>query len=333
MGRPNSGGGGVKAVIYWPDAKQVSRIYMWGPEGAATSIKSSGSWHRAIVRLISSDQNALTECEESVAEEIDGLSEREEKAGRGKRKRASVRNNATANQVGQAFGERPKTQGFVAELDKDRKVQKKISKRHQDDAGEDVSWQVLKESKDARKRLFSELGDDEEDVQKINSENENNLEISDGSIREDGTDDDEPAETASDSDQIVKELREAAKESASNFFSVITKNFFKPGSDTCKYVEIVEIPKDVPKVDFSKGTNVFVPVSEKNKIKVNGGGDPAKMARLGLIALYGRDILKSAKGHRSGSKAMRADVLRALLCPEGNPCVKIAHDFTFSVVN
>lgn len=62
---------------------------------------------------------------------------------------------------------------------------------------------------------------------------------------------------------------------------------------------------------------MLVPLSLKNHIKREGDGDPAKMVRLGLIGLYGRETLLAedltAKGLRTGQKGMKPAVREALL--------------------
>jgi hypothetical protein len=62
---------------------------------------------------------------------------------------------------------------------------------------------------------------------------------------------------------------------------------------------------------------VFITVSEKNRIKSEGGGDPAKMIRMCLVSLFGQKNVEAedftAKGQRAGTKGIRDSVRSAIL--------------------
>lgn len=57
---------------------------------------------------------------------------------------------------------------------------------------------------------------------------------------------------------------------------------------------------------------MFISNKDKNNIKADGGGDPTKMTRMTLIALFGRETLAgsaiTAIGTKAGTLGMRKNV-------------------------
>lgn len=83
-----------------------------------------------------------------------------------------------------------------------------------------------------------------------------------------------------------------------------------------QYAEPLDIPAEVPKVEISRKSKVYITVADKTTIKADGGGDPAKMTRMVLVALFGRSALEenaiTAKGQKSGTLGIRKHVRAAI---------------------
>lgn len=68
--------------------------------------------------------------------------------------------------------------------------------------------------------------------------------------------------------------------------------------------------------ELSRRTKVFISNADKNSMKRDGEGDPGKMVRLGIMALYGTDVFERedivAIGNKKGSKGIPKNVREAL---------------------
>lgn len=140
----------TKAVIYWPDTEQVSVVSLAllneedRYQDAVTTIKCGTKYHKAVVKLISSDERVLQYKADQVAEEIEEKEKQRTEAelakeGRGKRskKAVTVTGSASANQLASALGERlkatPQQAGKVKKLSEAQKGAEKARREAQDD--------------------------------------------------------------------------------------------------------------------------------------------------------------------------------------------------------
>ncbi|KAJ1526445.1 hypothetical protein ONE63_009579 [Megalurothrips usitatus] len=310
--------GKTKAVVYWLDSEQVSSedLSKINEEdrhvGAITTVKSGNKFHRGVVRFISSDILKLSEKEEEICLEIEEMVQKRKdaendalKKGRGnRRKRVSAASTASANQVASAVGERlkPLTPQQVQKA-KEVAAARKATEASQRAAQDEVDQEVLRDAIDDDDLFVESDGDDH---------------VDDGhDVKKSGNEDDSVSNDNTNCCKHCLDLQQAYKD-LPNYLRVLTRfsEFAQGTKGTIEYLEVLPVPSDTPKVGLTKGSKVFLSISDKNSIKRDGDGDPSKMTRLALLAVFGRQNVETteltAKGQKKGCKGIRPHVLKAL---------------------
>ncbi|KAK3909734.1 Squamosa promoter-binding-like protein 7 [Frankliniella fusca] len=318
--------GKTKVVVHWVDEAKASieDLSLINEEdryvSAPTSVKVGNRYHKAIVRFISSDALKLDDEESKLIKELEEQEEERkrqessDKRGRSSRhKKGTPTGAASSNQVASAVGERLKPTPDQAAKSKELAEAKKAQELAQIKAQATVDAQVmayLNPDSDVSRNLFGTNNPNSDDDRESVDAN-------------DGTSSDEEQQEYSSTSVTntccshCKDLQIAYKHSPL-FVRALERfsNFAGKSEGGIQYLEILPVPDDVPKVELSKGSQVWISVSDKNSIKRDGDGDPAKMTRLTLMYLFGRENLEAeqltAKGTRKGTKGIRKNVLAAI---------------------
>ncbi|KAJ1519021.1 hypothetical protein ONE63_011398 [Megalurothrips usitatus] len=272
--------------------------------------------------------------------------------GRGRRSKKSVAvpGSASANQVSSALGERikptPQQTSKVQKLNQSRKETEKAHREAQDD----VDRRVLAEASDKGKtsdngsqalteasgksktsvsgsRALTETGGtrneasgstvskqlfaaDESADEDCFSSDDNNNEFSESETEE------KKSENFENCCEHCRALRKSYNQSGALFMKALGVYVNDSSGVGVQFAELLDIPADVPKVEISKKSKVFITVADENAIKADGAGDPSKMTRMALVALFGRQALEqnaiTAMGQKSGTLGIRKNVRSAI---------------------
>ncbi|KAK3924211.1 Collagen alpha-1(XXVII) chain, partial [Frankliniella fusca] len=157
------------------------------------------------------------------------------------------------------------------------------------------------------KQLFTEESEEEHE----DSESDNGIDFSEH-------DDEEHSgkEDVSSCCQHCLSLRKAYSKSGSLFVQALNVFGRVSSGSGIQYAELLPIPAGTKKCELSQKSNVFISIADKNEIKADGEGDPSKMTRMCLVALYGREFLEknavTAKGTKAGTLGIPSRVRKAI---------------------
>ncbi|XP_034236355.1 uncharacterized protein LOC117642373 [Thrips palmi] len=326
----------TKALLHWTETEQASVVDLSlireedRVVGAPTVVKHGQKYHKAIVRLISSDSLKLEEAEENLCLEIEEALQKKKTAELESKRRALRHRKpaaqpgaASLNLVASALGERFKPTSQQAPKVKELTSAKRAATRAQNNAQDDVDREALSEST-PRKRLFSDNVNPHDDY----------LEDNDCQASDDGIDfleemDIDETERSVANERSVtkpdsnccshcKDLKKALNRPGSMFVKALAIFGNIATSPNVKYAELLPIPDDIPKCELTKDMQpkVYIRISDKSSIKVSAKGDPAKLVRLTLVCLFGRETLLNnyvtALGLRPGTLGVRENVRNAM---------------------
>ncbi|XP_052126229.1 uncharacterized protein LOC113204685 [Frankliniella occidentalis] len=298
--------GKTKAVLLWSDTEQVSieDLSVINDEdryhGACSTVKSGNKIQRVVVKFISSDELKLQEEESKVLDEIEIIvRDRVAQNVPGQRKSRSRKavvldGTATNNQVAFALGERKKPSG--QQLSKKKKIEgeKKLASQAHRDAQDTLDRAAAEPI--SRRELFAsddeaESNDETDESAALFYSDEENMDSTEGPING--------------CCQHCVALRKAYTQSGALFVRTLANFASISAGVGTKFAELRPIPSDRACCEVTKGSKVFITNADKNAIKSEYRGDPAKMTRATLVSLYGRDLLErqavTARGSKQGT--------------------------------
>ncbi|KAK3909693.1 hypothetical protein KUF71_019702 [Frankliniella fusca] len=295
---------------------------------------------------IPSDKLKLKEEEDKVSEEIkaklqEAAAQSVNTSGcRGRRQRHQSQKDGVASEnfIASALGNRLKPNNVQAPQAKQLMLERKAAAAAQDE----VDRMVLGEENESLGKGSgprSELFLDKQKGAALNSEAEEDVSDKESVVLGYVSDEEEAPVEPDRSKCCIHciKLTKASKQSPALFVKALSNFTGLTGASGVQYLEVLPIPDNIPRVELSKGTGVFIRVSDKNHIKSNESGDPSQMARMGLLALFGRENSErehiNAKGSKAGSKGIRKHVRESLLAFVNRNKAKSYQDLVESKLN
>ncbi|KAK3925966.1 Chromodomain-helicase-DNA-binding protein Mi-2-like protein, partial [Frankliniella fusca] len=317
-----------KALVFWEKEKKTGIEPITSvPEssrfvGAATPVLFSGNkkFYPAKILMLSEDDKALEEKANAVAMDLMKKSDVSKKNPVKKRsgKKISKAGSASDRDIALALGKKapvPKLQEEQANASKKAVKSVKVSKAKGQNQLDAQVMSTIKRS------LFQNVEKDNG----VEEENDRGNVSEDDSTVDTGNDqsdenEEEVAGPSDNSSEWVKILHKYDLSMCRNFLSDVIgliDSQAGPRDESKQILKLLPIPDKVKSVELTMGSQIFIPLSIKEQLKVDFKNRPNLLAKNTLFALYGSDTFRTHKvtgrGNTPGTFTIANDVLVTVL--------------------